>query len=95
MGGRGTKRASQPTVVGQETVQGEVAFNQVAAVPIPAVGLLLLGALGGLGLVRHRTFRPPSGQMPWTGEAKDARQRGALQMRAVGMPEHQTPGDLA
>lgn len=33
---------------------GEVAFNQVAVVPVPAAGLLLLGALGGLGLVRRR-----------------------------------------
>ena len=33
---------------------GEVAFNQVAAVPVPAGGLLLLAALGGLGLLRRR-----------------------------------------
>ena len=33
---------------------GEVAFNQVAAVPVPAAGLMLLGALGGLGLMRRR-----------------------------------------
>ena len=33
---------------------GEVAFNQVAAVPVPAAGLMLLGALGGLAALRRR-----------------------------------------
>lgn len=33
---------------------GEVAFRQVAAVPVPAAGLLLFGALGGLALIRRR-----------------------------------------
>lgn len=33
---------------------GEVAFNSVAAVPVPASLPLLIGALGGLGLIRRR-----------------------------------------
>lgn len=33
---------------------GEVAFNQVAAVPVPAAGFLLFGALGGLAALRRR-----------------------------------------
>lgn len=33
---------------------GEVAFNQVAAVPVPAAGFLLVGALGGLAALRRR-----------------------------------------
>ena len=33
---------------------GEVAFNEVAAIPVPAAGFLLLGALGGLVALRRR-----------------------------------------
>ncbi len=48
-------RCPQPVVGSYNACAiGEVAFNQVAAVPVPAAGLLLLGALGGLGLMRRR-----------------------------------------
>jgi hypothetical protein len=33
---------------------GEVAFNKVSTVPVPAGGLLLLAGLGGLGVLRRR-----------------------------------------
>lgn len=33
---------------------GSVSFSLVTAVPVPAGGMLLLGALGGLGLLRRR-----------------------------------------
>lgn len=33
---------------------GEVAFNEVAPVPLPGAGFLLIGSLGGLGLVARR-----------------------------------------
>lgn len=32
---------------------GEVAFNEVAAIPVPAAGFLLLGGLGGLAALRR------------------------------------------
>lgn len=37
-----------------EVALNEVALDEVAPVPVPAAGLLLLGALGGLGLIRRR-----------------------------------------
>ena len=33
---------------------GEVAFNEIAPIPLPGAGILLIGSLGGLGLVARR-----------------------------------------
>jgi hypothetical protein len=40
---------------GATPADGSVSFSLVTAVPVPAGGMLLLGALGGLGLLRRRS----------------------------------------
>jgi hypothetical protein len=49
-------RCPQPLILAsfESCAIGEVAFNQVAAIPVPAAGWLMIAGLGGLAALRRR-----------------------------------------